>query len=57
MAKVSLDGAGILTISCQFESAPVSQHVAVDENAKPGGPAGTSDHPLIARYAERCPTF
>jgi hypothetical protein len=57
MSKVRLDGAGVLTISGQLEAAPVSQHVAVDEKAKPGGLAGTSDHPLIARYAERCPTL
>jgi hypothetical protein len=57
MAKVRLDGTGVLTISGQPEAATVAQHVAVDEKAKPGYLAGTSDHPLIARSAERCPTF
>jgi hypothetical protein len=57
MAKVRLNSAGILTISGQLETAPVPQHVAVDEKAKPGSLTRTSDHPLIARDVEGSPTF
>ena len=57
MAKVRLDGAGILTISGQLEAAPVPQHVAVDQKAKSRDLGSPSHHPLIARHTPRRPTF
>jgi len=57
MPKVRLDGAGVLTISSQFEAAPMPQHMAVDAKAKLGRLTCTSNHPLIARDGERRPTF
>ncbi len=52
MPKVSLDCAGVLTIGSQLEAAPVTQHVAVDQEAESGSLPGTGDHPLIACPAE-----
>jgi hypothetical protein len=37
MPKVRLDGASFLTIRGKLEAAAVTQHVAVDQKAKPVG--------------------
>jgi hypothetical protein len=50
MAEIRLNSSGILTVSGKLEAAPVTQHVAVDQNAKPARFASTGYHPLIAGH-------
>ena len=57
VAQVRLDRASVLTIGSQLEATSMAQHMAVDQKAKPGGFAGTGNHPLIASHAQRRPTF
>jgi hypothetical protein len=52
VAKVGLDSAGVLAIRSKLEAAAVSQHVAVDQEAKRCSLAGASNHPLIACHAQ-----
>src|SRR5262245_36668250 len=57
VSEIGLDCTSVLPIGGKLEAAPVTQHVAVDQKAKPGGLASAGNHPLITCYAEQRPTF
>src|SRR5262245_3700274 len=57
VSEIGLDCTSVLPIGSKLEAAPVTQHVAVDQKAEPGGLASAGNHPLIACHAERRTTF
>src|SRR6516162_8961705 len=50
--KVVLDRSGVLAVVCEFVTAGMPQHVAVNEEGEARGLASPRDHALIAGNAE-----
>jgi hypothetical protein len=52
MAKVMLNGSGIVAVVGKFVAAGMAQHVAVNEKREPGSLPGPGNHALIFGRAE-----
>jgi len=52
MAKVMLNGSGIVAVVGELVAAGMAQHVAVNEKGEPGSLPGPGNHALISGRAE-----